>query len=233
VKVVACRQRETLPSGFALDGSRSDGVCLAASQGQRVPLRREGRLWLRYRERQGIWRPPAYTRGSPIGASGLNRRFCRDRISGEISRRQAAPPILEGPAGRFATNCHPQKQRGREAFRLAWLTNQVHLVSTGSNLAACHAFLIVEAQIAAMPKRLKPFQRAVRRSRNLTALILTDGAKAAECHVQDVSRHGAKIVVEMPSSVPNQFELAFSLTDNRRRCEVVWRRNKVLGVKFS
>jgi hypothetical protein len=84
-----------------------------------------------------------------------------------------------------------------------------------------------------MLKRLKPFQRGVRRSRNLTALILTDGAKTAECHVQDVSRQGAKIVVEMPSSIPNQFELAFSLSDNRRRCEVVWRRNKVLGVKFT
>ena len=82
--------------------------------------------------------------------------------------------------------------------------NQVRLVRAGSNPAACHAFLIVVAQIAAMPKRLKPFQRGVRRSRNLTALILTDGAKTAECHVQDVSRQGAKIVVEMPSSVPNQ-----------------------------
>jgi hypothetical protein len=111
--------------------------------------------------------------------------------------------------------------------------NPGRLVRTGSNLAACHAFLIVVAQIAAMPKRLKPFQRWVRRSRNLTALILADGAKTAECRVQDVSRQGAKIVVEMLSSVPNQFELAFSLSDNRRRCEVVWRRNKVLGVKFT
>ena len=109
----------------------------------------------------------------------------------------------------------------------------VRLARTGYNPATCHAFLIVEAQIAAMPKRLKPFQRGVRRSRNLPALILTDGAMTAECHVQDVSRHGAKIVVEMPSSIPNQFELAFSLSDNRRRCEVVWRRNKVLGVKFT
>ena len=111
--------------------------------------------------------------------------------------------------------------------------SQVRLARTGYNPATCHAFLIVEAQIAAMPKRLKPFQRGVRRSRNLPALILTGGAMTAECHVQDVSRHGAKIVVEMPSSIPNQFELAFSLSDNRRRCEVVWRRNKVLGVKFT
>ena len=84
-----------------------------------------------------------------------------------------------------------------------------------------------------MPKRLKPFQLEVRRSRNLTALIFTDGATTTECHVQDVSHHGAKVVVEMPSSVPNQFELAFSLSNDRRRCEVVRRRYKALGVKFT
>jgi hypothetical protein len=75
-----------------------------------------------------------------------------------------------------------------------------------------------------MPKPMKPFQREVCGSRNLRALILAEGATTAECHVQDVSRHGAKIVVEMPSAVPNQFELAFSATSNKRRCEVVWRR---------
>ena len=88
------------------------------------------------------------------------------------------------------------------------------------------------AQIAAMPKRLKLFQRELRRSRNLRALISTDSAPT-ECHLQDVSHYGAKVVVEMPSLIPNQFELALSLSNNRRRCEVVWRRNKVLGVKFS
>jgi hypothetical protein len=107
------------------------------------------------------------------------------------------------------------------------------LIGAGSNPGTCHAFLIVEAQIAAMPKRLKPFQREVRRSRNLTALIFSDGATTTECHVQDVSNHGAKVIVEMPSLVPNQFELAFSLSNNRLRCEVIWRRNKVLGVKFT
>ena len=72
----------------------------------------------------------------------------------------------------------------------------------GSNPGTCHAFLIVAAQIAAMPKRIKLFQRELRRSRNLTALIFTDSA-TTECHLQDVSHHGAKVVVEMPSLIPN------------------------------
>jgi hypothetical protein len=95
------------------------------------------------------------------------------------------------------------------------------LICAGSNPGTCHAFLIVVAQIAAMPKRLKLFQRELRRSRNLTALIFTDSATTTECHLQDVSHHGAKVVVEMPSLIPNQFELALSLSNNRRRCEVV------------
>jgi hypothetical protein len=113
---------------------------------------------------------------------------------------------------RLQTSKHLARKCETVQARGIWASpaNQVRLVSTDSNLAACHAFLIVVAHIAAMPKRLKPFQREVRRSRNLTALIFTDGATTTECHVQDVSRHGAKIVVEMPSSVPNQFELAFS-----------------------
>jgi hypothetical protein len=83
-----------------------------------------------------------------------------------------------------------------------------------------------------MIKPLKPFQREVRRSRNLSALILVDGVTATECHVQDVSRHGANVIVEIPDLVPKSFEPEFSLSKNSRRCEVVWRRNKVLGVKF-
>jgi hypothetical protein len=124
-------------------------------------------------------------------------------------------------------------RRGRAGQEInAWPSKPSLLIGAGSNPGTCHAFLIVQAQIVAMPKRLKPFQREVRRSRNLTALIFTDRA-TTECHVQDVSNHGAKVVVEMPTLVPNQFELAFSLSNNRRRCEVIWRRNKVLGVKFT
>ena len=77
------------------------------------------------------------------------------------------------------------------------------------------------------------FQRELRRSRNLTALIFADNATSTERHLEDVSHHGAKVFVEMPSLIPNQFELALSLSNNRRRREVVWRRNKVMGVKFS
>jgi len=61
-----------------------------------------------------------------------------------------------------------------------------------------------------------------------------DQEPRVDCRIQDLSQHGAMIVVESPSIVPDQFELAFNPTDDRRRpCRVVWRRNRLLGVKFT
>lgn len=40
------------------------------------------------------------------------------------------------------------------------------------------------------------------------------------------------MVVELPSAVPDRFELAFFQGDQKRSCEVIWRRAKMLGVKF-
>lgn len=49
----------------------------------------------------------------------------------------------------------------------------------------------------------------------------------------DISSKGAKVVVKATSAIPDRFELAFfESIDKRRTCEVVWRRGKVLGVKF-
>jgi PilZ domain len=59
------------------------------------------------------------------------------------------------------------------------------------------------------------------------------GRTDQECRVLDISRNGAKVVTEMPSEVPVRFELAFFQSDQKRRaCEVIWRRGKMLGVKF-
>ena len=50
----------------------------------------------------------------------------------------------------------------------------------------------------------------------------------------DISANGAKIISTMPSQVADRFELAFTKGDGRRRrCEVVWRRGKVIGVQFE
>ena len=90
------------------------------------------------------------------------------------------------------------------------------------------------SSIAIHVVRMEPrhFKREVRRVRHLSAWIKVEGRAHCECQVMDISKQGAKVVVEPPSAVPNHFALAFFQGDQTRVCEVIWRRGKMLGVKF-
>ena len=62
---------------------------------------------------------------------------------------------------------------------------------------------------------------------------LDGGFAARQCVVKDLSTTGAKVTIDDPNSLPAKLRLAFS-RDARtgRRCEVVWRRGKSVGIKF-
>jgi hypothetical protein len=97
--------------------------------------------------------------------------------------------------------------------------------------------LIIGEQIGPIPPNffaahMKPkhFEREVRRARHLSARIMVAGRAHCECQVLDISKHGAKVIV--PAVVPDRFELAFSEGVQHRVCEVVWRRAKMVGIKF-
>ena len=64
-------------------------------------------------------------------------------------------------------------------------------------------------------------------------ITLEGGFAARQCVVQDLSTTGAKVTIDDPNTLPTTLRLAFS-RDARtgRRCEVVWRRGKSVGVKF-
>ena len=53
------------------------------------------------------------------------------------------------------------------------------------------------------------------------------------CVVADISRSGAKIVVEGEANIPAHFELAFADGAKWLLCELIWRRGKTAGVKFA
>jgi len=77
-------------------------------------------------------------------------------------------------------------------------------------------------------------KRDTRKSLSQPGWITLEGGFAArQCVVQDMSTTGAKITIDDPNSLPAKLRLAFS-RDARtgRRCEVVWRRGKTVGVKF-
>jgi hypothetical protein len=77
-------------------------------------------------------------------------------------------------------------------------------------------------------------KREVRKSLRQPGWITFDGGFAVRpCVVQDMSSTGAKITIDDSNMLPAKLRLAFA-RDARtgRNCEVVWRRGKVLGIKF-
>jgi hypothetical protein len=76
-------------------------------------------------------------------------------------------------------------------------------------------------------------KRSERTSPPPTAWIVVNGRADRECAVLDASAAGAKLVVGDATGIPVRFELAFfHSADKRQKCEAIWRRGKVLGVKF-
>jgi PilZ domain len=65
------------------------------------------------------------------------------------------------------------------------------------------------------------------------AWIVINGRADRECSILDASPAGAKVVIQDGAGIPDRFDLAFfQAVDKRRKCEVIWRRGKMLGVKF-
>jgi hypothetical protein len=77
-------------------------------------------------------------------------------------------------------------------------------------------------------------KREARKSMRQPGWITLDGGFAVRpCVVQDMSSTGAKITIDDFNVLPAKLRLALT-RDARtgRNCEVVWRRGKVLGIKF-
>ena len=51
------------------------------------------------------------------------------------------------------------------------------------------------------------------------------------CSLTDISRTGARLSVDDPKSLPNEFLLEIR-TDLARRCRVIWRTDKHVGVEY-
>ncbi|MEA2941245.1 MAG: hypothetical protein QOD09_1774 [Bradyrhizobium sp.] len=77
-------------------------------------------------------------------------------------------------------------------------------------------------------------KREARKSVRQSGWITLDGGFAARpCTVLDLSSDGAKITIDDPNAVTAKVRLGLS-RDARagRTCQVVWRRGKILGIKF-
>ena len=77
-------------------------------------------------------------------------------------------------------------------------------------------------------------ERDPRKSLRQPGWVTFEGGFATrQCIVEDLSASGAKITTEEPVVLPASFRVAFA-RDARtgRNCDVVWRRNQTVGVKF-
>jgi len=82
-----------------------------------------------------------------------------------------------------------------------------------------------------VPKKLK---RAVRRRRQIAAWITVEGSFAnRECQLIDVSETGAKILIDWATELPTRFSLKrIPNSTESTLCDVMWRRGRMLGIKF-
>ncbi|QQN63751.1 PilZ domain-containing protein [Bradyrhizobium diazoefficiens] len=75
--------------------------------------------------------------------------------------------------------------------------------------------------------------RAARRRRILKAGTIEFGGGGIDCTVRNISETGAALEVVTPLFIPDRFTLYVASDQLKRRCHIVWRREKRLGIAFD
>lgn len=73
--------------------------------------------------------------------------------------------------------------------------------------------------------------RSTPRHRVLKAATISFGGGAISCTVRNLSVSGASLEVASPIGIPETF--ALELEGGGRRCRVIWRSEKRIGVRFT
>jgi len=78
-------------------------------------------------------------------------------------------------------------------------------------------------------------RRSARRIRQHRSWItIENDIRSHECQVLDVSADGAKLLADIDAPIGSTFRLsAVPEALVRRKCEVLWRKGRMIGVKFS
>ena len=76
-------------------------------------------------------------------------------------------------------------------------------------------------------------QRVAPRHRVLLAAAIEFGPSRVPCTVRNLSEGGARIEATTPLWFPEQFFLRMDRDGRRRRCHIVWREEKRIGVQFD
>jgi PilZ domain-containing protein len=63
-------------------------------------------------------------------------------------------------------------------------------------------------------------------------ILIDSGCPAVECHVKNVSRRGAGIVVPGGEFLPDQIDLVIRKTNERHHAVVTWRNGRQFGIAY-
>jgi PilZ domain len=85
-----------------------------------------------------------------------------------------------------------------------------------------------------LPEVSSDKRRSPRKKINTVGFLYTaEGWPLGECRIKDISTGGARLAHTLSDDVPAEFLLSFSRDGKvRRRCEVRWRSEKEIGVRF-
>jgi PilZ domain len=84
-----------------------------------------------------------------------------------------------------------------------------------------------------MPEALKNYKQDSRRKIVLKPGLITFQNERISCVVLNISAGGAGLVLENDDAIPFAFELEINGEQIRRRCLLVWRNDRHLGVLFN
>jgi hypothetical protein len=101
------------------------------------------------------------------------------------------------------------------------------LVPQKSDLEHAHEAAPASDERSAADKR-----KSVRRKVLKTGKIHF-GKTREVCTVRDISQTGASIEVADPTMVPDKFTLVLEMESASRRCAAVWRKDRMIGVRFG
>ena len=76
-------------------------------------------------------------------------------------------------------------------------------------------------------------QRIAPRRRTLKAGSIESGGGVIDCIVRSVSETGAALEVVSPLFIPDRFTLIVPTDQLKRRCHIVWRKQKRIGIAFD
>lgn len=145
---------------------------------------------------------------------------------------QPPTPNDRGPAINFK-DCQVR-------FKLAWVRIKTTLTEQDIAIAIKHALGLTQRSQSA-PDR-QPNQealqvlennRAAPRQRVLKAGVIEFSGGTIDCVVRNVSETGAALEVASPVGIPSEFNLLISGDRTHQRCQVVWRKEKRIGVRFG